>query len=80
LALAIGVIIAIFQVSSFADALVILFVVGRFGTLIATWPIALVQALKTIADVAECVSSPTDSPISHLAASLFLTGGSASAR
>jgi hypothetical protein len=43
-----------FAGASFADALMILFVVGPFGTLIATWPIALVQALKAIADVAEC--------------------------
>jgi ABC-type siderophore export system fused ATPase/permease subunit len=58
----IGVIIAVFQASSFADALVILFIVGPFGALIATWPIALAQALKAIADVAEYVRAQQTRP------------------
>jgi hypothetical protein len=61
LAVAIGVIITVFQGPSFADAPVIFSTAGPFGALIATWPIALVQGLKAIVDVAECVSSPTDS-------------------
>jgi hypothetical protein len=51
----IGVIIAVFQAPSFADALVILFIVGFFGALFATWPIAPAQALKASADIAECL-------------------------
>ena len=54
----IGVIIAVFQAPSFADALVILFIVGFFGALFATWPIAPAQALKASADVAEWVRAP----------------------
>jgi hypothetical protein len=52
------VIIAVFQAPSLADALVILFIVAPFGALFATWPIAPAQALKMIADVAECVQTP----------------------
>jgi hypothetical protein len=51
----IGVIIAVCQAPSFAHAPVILFIVGPFGALFATWPIAPAQALKATADVAECV-------------------------
>jgi hypothetical protein len=51
----IGVIITVFQAPSFADALVILFIVGPIGALFATWPIAPAQALKASADVAECL-------------------------
>ena len=54
----IWVIIAVFQAPSFADALVILFIVGPIGALFATWPIAPAQALKASADVAECVRAP----------------------
>ena len=54
----IGVIIAVFQAPSFADALVILFIVGPIGALFATWPIAPAQALKASADVAEWVRAP----------------------
>ena len=43
LAVVIGVIIAVFQAPSFAEALVILFIVGPFGALIATWPTAPAQ-------------------------------------
>jgi flagellar motor component MotA len=63
LAVVIGVIIAVFQAPSFADALVILFIiVGPFGALFATWPIAPAQALKAIADVAECVRAAQTHP------------------
>jgi hypothetical protein len=51
----IGVIIAVFQAPSFADAPMILFIVGPIGGLFATWPIAPAQVLKASADVAECV-------------------------
>jgi hypothetical protein len=64
LAVAIGVIIAVFQAPSSADALMILFIVGSIGAMFATWPIVLDQAVKAIVDAAECVSSPTDPPMS----------------
>ena len=53
LSVVLGVIIAMFQAPSFADALTILFIVGPLGALLATWPIALGQGLEAIADVAE---------------------------
>jgi hypothetical protein len=37
------VIIAVFNAPSFADAMVILFIVGPFGALFATWPITRAQ-------------------------------------
>ena len=57
-----GVIIAVFNAPSFADAMVILFIVGPFGALFATWPIALGQGLKAIADVAEYVQEQQTRP------------------
>ena len=71
LSVVIGVIIDVFQAPSFADALVVLLIVGPFGALFATWPIAPAQALVVgplgdHRDVAECVLRPTDSPMSPL--------------
>lgn len=42
----------------------ILFIVGSIEAVFAAWPIVLDQAVKAIVDAAECVSSPTDSPMS----------------
>jgi hypothetical protein len=46
LAVAIGVIIAVFQAPSSADTLMILFIVGYIGAVFAAWPIVLDQAVK----------------------------------
>jgi hypothetical protein len=64
----IGVIIAIFQAPSFADAPVILFIVGPFGALLATWPTAPAQPLGPQGDRRRSGvrSSRTDSPMSPL--------------
>jgi hypothetical protein len=62
LSVLVGVIIAVFRAPSFADALMILFIVGPFGALVATWPIALGQGLKAIADVAEHVQAQQTRP------------------
>jgi hypothetical protein len=62
LSVVIGVIIDVFQAPSFADAPVILLIVGPFGALFATWPIALGQGLKAIADVAEYVQEQQTHP------------------
>jgi len=43
LSVVIGVIIDVFQAPSFADAPVILLIVGPFGALFATWPITRAQ-------------------------------------
>jgi len=43
LSVVIGVIIAVFQAPSFANALVVLLIVGPFGALFAAWPITRAQ-------------------------------------
>ena len=51
----IGVIFAVLGASSFWQVLTILLIGGPLAALFASWPIALGQALRALADVAEYV-------------------------
>jgi hypothetical protein len=51
----IGTIIAMVEAVSFGQALAILLIGGPLAALFASWPIALGQGLKALADVAEYV-------------------------
>src|ERR687898_96259 len=51
----IGVIFAVLGAASFWQVLAILLIGGPLAALFATWPIALGQALRALADVAEYV-------------------------
>jgi hypothetical protein len=68
LSVVIGVIIDVSQAPSFADAPVILFIVGPFGALLAPWPTAPAQPLGPQGDRRRSGvrSSRTDSPMSPL--------------
>jgi hypothetical protein len=51
----IGVIVAMVQAATFGQALVILLIGGPLAALFASWPLALGQGLRALADVAEYV-------------------------
>jgi len=51
----IGVIVAMVQAVTFGQAIVILLIGGPLAALFASWPIALGQGLRALADVAEYV-------------------------
>jgi uncharacterized sodium:solute symporter family permease YidK len=51
----IGTIMAMVQAVSFGQALVVLLIGGPLAALFASWPIALGQGLRALADVAEYV-------------------------
>ena len=51
----IGMILAMIQATTFGQALVILLIATPLAALFASWPIALGQGLRAIADVAEYV-------------------------
>jgi uncharacterized sodium:solute symporter family permease YidK len=51
----IGTIAAMVQAVTFGQAIVILLIGGPLATLFASWPIALGQGLRALADVAEYV-------------------------
>lgn len=51
----IGMILAMIQARTFGQALVILLIATPLAALFASWPIALGQGLRAIADVAEYV-------------------------
>jgi hypothetical protein len=51
----IGTIVAMVQAVTFGQALVILLIGGPLAALFASWPIALGQGLRALADVAEYV-------------------------
>lgn len=51
----IGVIVAMVQAVTFGQALAVLLIGGPLAALFASWPIALGQGLKALADVAEYV-------------------------
>ncbi len=51
----IGMILAMIQARTFGQALAILLIAGPLAALFASWPIALGQGLRAIADVAEYV-------------------------
>ena len=51
----IGMILAMIQARTFGQALVILLIAAPLAALFASWPIALGQGLRALADVAEYV-------------------------
>jgi uncharacterized sodium:solute symporter family permease YidK len=51
----IGTIVAMVQAMTFAQGLAILLISGPLAALFASWPIALGQGLRALADVAEYV-------------------------
>jgi hypothetical protein len=51
----IGTVVAMVQATTFAQGLAILLIGGPLAALFASWPIALGQGLRAIADVAEYV-------------------------
>ncbi len=51
----IGTILAMFEAVTFGQALAILLIGGPLAALFASWPIALGQGLRALADVAETV-------------------------
>jgi hypothetical protein len=51
----IGVIVAMFQAVTFGQVLAVLLIGGPLAALFASWPIALGQGLRALADVAEYV-------------------------
>ncbi len=52
---AIGTIVAMVEAVTFGQALVVLLIGGPLAALFASWPIALGQGLRALADVAEYV-------------------------
>lgn len=52
---AIGVIVAVVEAVTFGQALAVLLIGGPLAALFASWPIALGQGLRALADVAEYV-------------------------
>lgn len=53
----IGTIVAMFEAVTFGQALAILLIGGPLAALFASWPIALGQGLRALADIAETVRS-----------------------
>ncbi len=56
----IGTILAMFEAASFGQALVVLLIGGPLAALFASWPIALGQGLRALADIAEAVRRGRD--------------------
>ena len=54
----IGTIFAIFAAPTFWQGLAFLLIGGPLAILFASWPIALGQGLRALADVAECIQRP----------------------
>lgn len=59
----IGTIIAMVEAVTFGQALAILLIGGPLAALFASWPIALGQGLRALADVAEAVQGQQSSRV-----------------
>ncbi len=59
----IGTITAMFQAYTFGQALAILLIGGPLAALFASWPIALGQGLRALADIAEAVQGQQSSRV-----------------
>ena len=64
----IGMILAMIQARTFGQALVILLIAAPLAALFASWPIALGQGLRALADVAEYVRNQQGFPAERLSA------------
>lgn len=53
---AIGIIVAMFEAESLWQGLVVLFIGGPVGLLLATWPIAFSQLARAVADTGDAVA------------------------
>jgi ABC-type siderophore export system fused ATPase/permease subunit len=62
----IGAIFAMFEAANFMQVLVILLIGGPLAALFASWPIALGQGLRALADVAEFVQRQQGVPAQRL--------------
>ena len=62
----IGTIFAMIEVVTFGQALAILLIGGPLAALFASWPIALGQGLRALADVAESVQRQQGVPAERL--------------
>jgi ABC-type siderophore export system fused ATPase/permease subunit len=62
----IGAIFAMFEAANFVQVLVILLIGGPLAALFASWPIALGQGLRALADVAEYVQRQQGVPAQRL--------------
>jgi hypothetical protein len=62
----IGAIFAMFEAANFVQVLVILLIGGPLAALFASWPIALGQGLRALADVAEFVQRQQGVPAQRL--------------
>jgi hypothetical protein len=62
----IGIIFAVIGAGTFGQALAILLIGGPLAALFASWPIALGQGLRAIADVAEYVRDQQGVPAQRL--------------
>ena len=62
----IGAIFAMFEAANFVQVLVILLIGGPLAALFASWPIALGQGLRALADVAEYVQRLQGVPAQRL--------------
>jgi len=62
----IGTIVAMVQAVTFGQALAILLIGGPLAILFASWPIAMGQALRALADVAEYVRDQQGVPAERL--------------
>jgi uncharacterized sodium:solute symporter family permease YidK len=51
----VGTIVAMFEAVTFGQALAVLLIGGPLANLFASWPIALGQGLRALADIAETV-------------------------
>jgi hypothetical protein len=63
---AIGIIFAVIGAATFGQALAILLIGGPLAALFASWPIALGQGLRALADVAEYVQRQQGVPAQRL--------------
>jgi hypothetical protein len=64
----IGVIFAMLEAVTFGQAIAILLIGGPLAVLFASWPIALGQGLRALADVAEYVQDQQGFPAERLGA------------
>ena len=62
----IGTVFAMIEAVTFGQALAILLIGGPLAALFASWPIALEQALRALADVAESVQRQQGVPAERL--------------
>ena len=62
----IGIIFAIIEAVTFVQAIAILLIGGPLAALFASWPIALGQGLRALADVAEYVRDQRGAPAERL--------------